>query len=90
MSAGIPLPVPTELSRPHWDGCREGVLRVQRCTARGGHVAFLDNGLRFLGTQPSWAERLTVNYLNALRALPRSRNALAALARAPAPPRAQE
>ncbi len=28
---GIPLPRPTELSRPHWDGCREGVLRVQRC-----------------------------------------------------------
>lgn len=28
---GIPLPRPTELSKPHWDGCREGVLRVQRC-----------------------------------------------------------
>ena len=27
----IPLPQPTPLSRPHWDGCREGVLRVQRC-----------------------------------------------------------
>ena len=27
----IPLPRPTALSRPHWDGCREGVLRVQRC-----------------------------------------------------------
>jgi len=26
-----PLPRPTELSRPHWDGCRAGVLRVQRC-----------------------------------------------------------
>ena len=28
---GIPLPRPPELSRPHWDGCRAGVLRVQRC-----------------------------------------------------------
>lgn len=27
----IPLPRPTALSRPHWDGCREGKLRVQRC-----------------------------------------------------------
>ena len=34
----IPLPRPTPLSRPHWDGCREGVLRVQRCRACGGHV----------------------------------------------------
>jgi uncharacterized OB-fold protein len=28
-----PLPHPTSLSRPHWDGCRDGVLRVQRCYA---------------------------------------------------------
>ena len=27
----IPLPVPTEVSRPHWDGCRKGRLLVQRC-----------------------------------------------------------
>lgn len=27
----IPLPHPTELSRPHWDACREGKLKVQRC-----------------------------------------------------------
>jgi uncharacterized OB-fold protein len=33
-----PLPRPTRLSRPHWEGCREGVLRVQRCTACGIHV----------------------------------------------------
>lgn len=39
MSApGIPLPCPTELSRPHWDGCREGVLRVQRCRDCGAYV----------------------------------------------------
>ena len=30
-AAQIPLPRPTALSRPHWEGCREGVLRVQRC-----------------------------------------------------------
>ena len=30
MSAGIPLPRPTDLSRPHWDGCRAGELRYQR------------------------------------------------------------
>ncbi len=34
----IPLPVPTELSRPHWEGCRQGRLRVQRCRACGHHV----------------------------------------------------
>ncbi|NRA04147.1 MAG: Zn-ribbon domain-containing OB-fold protein [Myxococcales bacterium] len=33
----IPLPRPTALSRPHWDGCREGVLRVQRCAACGSY-----------------------------------------------------
>jgi uncharacterized OB-fold protein len=38
VSAAPPLPRPTELSRPHWDGCREGVLRVQRCRACGAHV----------------------------------------------------
>lgn len=34
----IPLPRPTSLSRPHWDGCKEGVLRVQRCRACGQFV----------------------------------------------------
>ena len=33
-----PLPRPTALSRPHWEGCRAGVLRVQRCRACGTHV----------------------------------------------------
>lgn len=33
---GIPLPRPTTLSTPYWDGCREGQLRVQRCTTCGG------------------------------------------------------
>ena len=34
----IPLPTPTALSRPHWEGCREGKLCVQRCSACGTHV----------------------------------------------------
>jgi uncharacterized OB-fold protein len=34
----IPLPRPTPLSAPHWDGCREGELRVQRCDDCGTHV----------------------------------------------------
>jgi len=36
--ARIPLPRPTRLSQPHWDGCKEGVLRVQRCAACGAYV----------------------------------------------------
>lgn len=36
--AGIPLPRPTTLSKPHWSGTREGVLRVQRCRDCGVHV----------------------------------------------------
>lgn len=38
MSGGIPLPRPTPLSRPFWEGCRDGVLRVQRCADCGEHV----------------------------------------------------
>lgn len=34
----IPLPRPSPLSAPHWDGCRAGVLRVQRCNDCGNHV----------------------------------------------------
>jgi hypothetical protein len=40
----IPLPRPTALSRPHWDGCREGVLRVQRCRDCG-HFVFIPQPL---------------------------------------------
>ena len=36
--AGIPLPAPTALSAPHWEGCRRGELMVQRCRACGGYV----------------------------------------------------
>ncbi|TDV57741.1 Zn-ribbon domain-containing OB-fold protein [Actinophytocola oryzae] len=30
-----PLPTPTDLSRPFWDGLADGALRLQRCTACG-------------------------------------------------------
>jgi hypothetical protein len=33
-----PLPRPTELSRPHWEGARRGELRVQRCRACAAYV----------------------------------------------------
>ncbi len=33
-----PLPRPTALSRPHWDGCRANVLRVQRCRDCASYV----------------------------------------------------
>lgn len=39
-AATIPLPRPTPLSRPHWDGCKERVLRVQRCS-ECGHFVFI-------------------------------------------------
>lgn len=40
MSLGenIPLPRPTALSKPYWEGCQRGVLRVQRCRDCGEHV----------------------------------------------------
>lgn len=28
---GIPLPVPSAISQPFWEGCRAGELRYQRC-----------------------------------------------------------
>jgi len=34
---GIPLPHPTPLSQPHWDGARVGKLRVQKCRDCGIH-----------------------------------------------------
>ena len=33
--AGIPVPRPSHVSQPYWDGCREGELRFQRCSACG-------------------------------------------------------
>ena len=37
-TASIPLPRPTQLSRPHWEGCREGRLLVQRRASCGEYV----------------------------------------------------
>lgn len=37
-NGGIPLPHPSALSRSFWEGCREGMLRVQRCRGCGSHV----------------------------------------------------
>ena len=34
----IPLPRPTTVSAPHWEGCRKGELRVQRCEDCQGYV----------------------------------------------------
>ena len=58
MSAdGRPLPVPTRLSTPHWDGCKEGVLRVQRCDDCGHHV-FIPQPLctKCMSGNLSWVE----------------------------------
>ena len=35
--AGKNLPRPTAQSRPFWEGCRDGRLMLQRCTACGAH-----------------------------------------------------
>jgi len=57
MSRGIPLPVPTRLSKPHWDGCREGVLRVQQCADCGAFV-FIPKPVcgACFGTKLAWVE----------------------------------
>ncbi|MEV3964214.1 OB-fold domain-containing protein [Nocardia sp. NPDC050193] len=36
---GIPLPTPTPVSQPFWDGCAAGELRFQRCSDCG-HAEF--------------------------------------------------
>ena len=36
--AGLPVPRPSELSRPHWEGCKNGKLLVQQCQSCGGYV----------------------------------------------------
>ncbi len=38
MSGRIPLPRPTALSRPYWEGARNGELRFQRCRDCGEAV----------------------------------------------------
>jgi uncharacterized OB-fold protein len=34
------LPKPTIISAPFWDGCREGELRLQQCTACRRHIFY--------------------------------------------------
>lgn len=38
MTNTIPLPRPSALTAPFWDGCRQGELRVQRCCDCGHYV----------------------------------------------------
>lgn len=35
---GVPLPNPSTVSKPFWEGCASGELRYQRCGACGGAV----------------------------------------------------
>lgn len=35
-----PLPVPSAVSAPFWDGLRKGQLRVQRCSGCGRHIFY--------------------------------------------------
>ena len=35
---GIPLPFPSSVSEPHWEGCKRGELMVQRCLDCEGYV----------------------------------------------------
>lgn len=52
---GTPLPRPTPLSAPHWDGCREGELRIQRCNSCGQHVFIPQPACtRCFGTDLEW------------------------------------
>jgi uncharacterized OB-fold protein len=52
-----PLPRPTALSRPFWEGCQEARLLVQRCGDCGEHV-FIPQEFcpRCLGTDLAWIE----------------------------------
>lgn len=52
-NAGIPLPEPSELTRPFWEGCRQGELRVQRCD---------DCGRRFFTPLPACPACLSRNW----------------------------
>lgn len=38
MPGQIPLPRPSDLTSPHWDGCRDGELKVQRCQDCNAYV----------------------------------------------------
>lgn len=57
MSDSRPLPRPTAQSAPHWDGCKEGVLRVQRCRSCS-HFVFIPQPLctKCQGLDLEWVE----------------------------------
>lgn len=53
--SSMPLPEPTPLSEPHWEGCRRGELRVQRCCDCGGYVFIPQPSCTHcLGTDLEW------------------------------------
>ncbi|MBW1885546.1 MAG: OB-fold domain-containing protein [Deltaproteobacteria bacterium] len=53
----IPLPRPRPLSKPYWDGCREGVLRVQRCGDCGQYIFIPEPACTScLGEHLEWVE----------------------------------
>lgn len=36
--AGLPVPRPSTISKPHWDACREGRLLIQHCASCDSHI----------------------------------------------------
>ena len=44
-----PLPTPTPLTKPFWDGCRAGELRLQRCSGCGAYRFFPAEGCNHCG-----------------------------------------
>ncbi|MQA96646.1 MAG: DNA-binding protein [Streptosporangiales bacterium] len=53
--ADKPVPVPTPVTRPFWEGTKEGELRVQKCDACGKHIFYPRPGCPFCGAaDPSW------------------------------------
>ena len=50
----IPLPEPTELSKPYWDGLREGRLLIQRCACGHAFLPARKHCPACLAPDPSW------------------------------------
>jgi uncharacterized OB-fold protein len=54
---GIPVPAPSALTQPYWDGCARGELLYQRCTSCGGAIFDPAPICRFCNsTSLEWAE----------------------------------
>jgi len=52
---GIPLPTPSPLTQPFWDGCARRELRYQSCTACGRAIFDPAYACRFCGaTELAW------------------------------------